>query len=123
MRDGLFHPATGLPKTLLQAVGEGKLCQEVWDAVVQRCGRQAHRAERAETRAMKAKSRKAVLEAETVLLEPVESAVRLQRVWRLVRGSRASAKLDAVFEGDRLDGRRVECDGDDFARVTGEIGE
>ena len=57
------------------------------------------------------------------MLEPVESAVRLQQVWRLVRGSRASAKLDAVFEGDSLDGRRVECDEDDFARVTGDIGE
>ena len=46
--------------------------------------------------AMKAQARKAVAEAETVLLEPVESVVRLQRVWRLVRGSRSSAKLDAV---------------------------
>ena len=74
--------------------------------------------------AMYAQTRKAVLEAETVLLEPVGLAVRLQRVWRLVRGSRASAKLDAGFEGDRLDGPRVECDGDDdFARVTSEIGE
>jgi hypothetical protein len=33
MRDGLFHPATGLRKTLSQAIGEGKSSQEVWDAV------------------------------------------------------------------------------------------
>ena len=72
--------------------------------------------------AMKTQTRKAVAEVETVLSEPVESAVPLQRVWRLVRGSRFSAKLDAAFEGDRLDGRRVECDDDDRAsdgRVTG----
>ena len=56
-------------------------------------------------------------------MEPEESGVRLQRVRRLVRGSRSSAKLDAVFEGDRLDGRRVECDDDDFVRVTGNIGQ
>ena len=46
----LFHTATGLRKTLLQAVGAGKSCQEVWDAVVGRCRRQAHRAGRAPRR-------------------------------------------------------------------------
>ena len=100
--------------------------QEVWDAVVGRCRRQAHWAGRAETRAMKAKSRKAVLEAETVLLEPQWSlwcGCSRSEGWCACCARRASAKLDAVFEGDRLDGRRVECDDDDFARVTGDIGQ
>ena len=72
---------------------------------------------------MQAQTRKVVSEAETVLLELEESAVWLQRVWRMVRGPRSSAKLDAVFVGDSLGGRRVECDDDDFARVTGYIRE
>ena len=41
----------------------------------------------------------------------------------MVSGPRSSAKLDAVFEGDNLSGRWVGCDEDEFARVTGEIGE
>ena len=40
-----------------------------------------------------------------------------------MRGSRASAKLDAVFEGDRPDGRRIECGEPDFAQATGNIGQ
>ena len=95
-RDGLFHEATGLRKTLLQACYEGKSRREVWDAVVRRCRRQAHRAGRAAAWAMQTQTRRAVLEAETILLQPVESATRLQRVWRMVRGQRASVKLDAA---------------------------
>ena len=75
---------------------------------------------------MQAQSRKAVLEAETVLLEPCQWSRRCNCNGSggcMVRGSRASAELDTVFEGDRQDGRRVECDEDNFARVTGEIGE
>ena len=56
-------------------------------------------------RAMQGQTRKTVLEAETVLLEPVKSAVLLKRVWRMVRGPRTSAKLGAVFVGDSLGGR------------------
>ena len=53
----------------------------------------------------------------------MESADTLAKVWKLVRGARASAKLDAVFEGDRSDGRRIECGERDFEQAAGNIGQ
>ena len=50
----LLHPATGLRKTQMPMCGEGRPKLDVWDAVVRRCRRQAHRAGRAMKLAMKA---------------------------------------------------------------------
>ena len=48
----------------------------------------------------------------------------MEKVWKLlVRGSRAIAKLDAVFGGDRPDGRRIECGEPNFAQAAGDIGQ
>ena len=95
----LFRTQTGLRKLLMEMCGSGAPGQVFWDAVVRRCRRQAHRAERASGAVLRSQARKAVEEAETILSEPAELAATLEKVWKLVRGPRASAKLDAVFEG------------------------
>ena len=70
---------------------------------------------------LRAQARKTVEEAETILSEPEESAAQLEKVWKLVRGSRVSAKLDAVFGGDRPDGRRIDCGEPDFVPTSSKL--
>ena len=76
----LFHPKAGLRKMLMELCGRGAPGQVVWDAVVRRCRRLSHQAQLASGKVLRAQTRKAVEEAETILAVPADSAATLEKV-------------------------------------------
>ena len=86
----LFAAGTGLRK-----YRQRRTRQEVWDAVVGRCRREVKRASRAMHQEQRARDLQLYEDAKNLSTANVDAVVRMQRAWRAIRESRASAAVEA----------------------------
>jgi hypothetical protein len=82
--------------------------EEAWDRIVAHCRRELTKAGAAVRATVKAADDKLLAAARDLSKPNVDAVTRMQRAWRAMRESRASAALEAVWEGDRPP-NKVKC--------------